>query len=387
MPETPCTLLLVDDTPENLMVALDALDDSGFNISVARSGVEALKLLEHFLPDIILLDVMMPGIDGFETCRRLKSNDRTKDVPVIFLTARTDMKDQLTGFAVGGVDYLTKPFRREELLARVNTHVMLRRQHQQLQDQNIRLQKQNELIMRQQEELREVNACKDKFIAIISQDLQQPFAGIFVLSEQIKHHVHPLHDAEILDLANQLQDAVENYHALLQNLLTWTKLQQGLLVRNVQPVELHLLVQRNIALATPLVQQKQIALTHPPLERIIIEADQEMLDTVIRNLLSNAIKFTKPGGTVTIAMKYTEAMVEISVSDTGIGIAPETLSILFRPGANIQQPGTNGEKGTGVGLFLCNEFVALHGGRLEVESQVNQGSTFRVTLPIRSVTG
>ena len=152
------TILAVDDKLANLKILIKYLEDSGYELMVAKSGEEALKHVERITPDIILLDVLMPGIDGFETCHRLKQNEATQDIPVIFMTALTDTVDKVKGFKAGAVDYLTKPLQHEEVLARVNAHLFIRRFQQQLQEQNILLQQKNALLKKQKRELRDSEA-------------------------------------------------------------------------------------------------------------------------------------------------------------------------------------------------------------------------------------
>ncbi|MDY0093606.1 MAG: hybrid sensor histidine kinase/response regulator [Candidatus Vecturithrix sp.] len=366
-------ILLVDDMPENLQVLIEVFKTHGFEITIAQSGEETLKITSLRQPHIILLDVMMPGMNGFETCRRLKSHQDTREIPVIFMTALADKAHKMKGFEVGGVDYVTKPFHAEEVLARVNAHLLIRKQYQQLQDQNA-------IIREQREQLRELNASKDQFLSIISHDLQSPFAGIFTLAELIKHEVYHKRYDKIESTVDQLQASVENYHALLQNLLSWTKIQQGLIEIHPQPIDLQLIFARNLALFNPQVQQKQLSINQPSGERIVLVSDVKMVDTVVRNVLSNAIKFTPDGGTVELSVTQIENGVEIVVADTGIGIPAEELATLFQPGAVYRQLGTAGEKGTGLGLLLCKEFVQKCGGNIWIESEVGKGTTCRFTL-------
>lgn len=371
-------VLLVDDTPENLQVLIEAFKEHQIEIAVAQSGEETLEITSLFQPDIILLDVMMPGMDGFETCRRLKHAEGTRDIPVIFMTALTDTAHKMKGFEVGGVDYVTKPFHAEEVLARVNAHLLIRKQYQQLQEQNM-------LISEQREQLRELNASKDQFISIISHDLQSPFAGIFTLAEQIKQDVYNKQYNEIPSTADQLQAAIENYHALLQNLFTWAKIQQGLIELQPQAVDIQLILAKNLALLRPQAQQKQIVLKLLTQERIVLNTDVNMIDTIVRNVLSNAIKFTPVGGAVELSATSTDQRIEVVIADTGTGIPAEQIATLFQPGATYRQPGTAGEKGTGLGLILCKAFLQKCGGNIWVESEVDKGSTFRFTLPDISI--
>ena len=365
-------ILIVDDDPTNVHVLVDVLSNEGFQVSVAMSGDEALVQVERVNPDIILLDIIMPGIDGFETCRRLKANPATSDIPVIFMTALADTANTVTGFEVGGVDYITKPVQHEEVLARMNTQLTIRKQQRRIQRQNA--------------QLKELNASKDKFFSIISHDLRNPFSGFLSCIHLLEEGVDAWEPDQITEITALLRTSAEHLSALLENLLTWSRVQQGLIDYHVERCDLHLFAVRNIKLFTPNADHKQISLTHSIPEQTCVSADLNMVDTIMRNLLSNALKFTSSGGTVHLSARRNQQHVEVSVSDTGIGIAAQHLSKLFRIDAKYKRPGTAQEKGTGLGLILCREFVEHHGGRMWVESDVKKGSTFKFTLPHESPT-
>jgi len=212
---TRATILLVDDNTHNLNVLLDYLSDSDFETLIAPDGERALQQIEYVRPDLILLDVMMPGIDGFETCRRLKANETTKDIPVIFLTALSETVDKLKGFEVGGVDYITKPFQYKEVLARVNAHLTIRRQEKQLQKKN--------------RQLEELNATKDKFFSIISHDLKNLLAGLISYPEILQDKIETYSPDDIKQAFDLIQRSHKKLYALLENLLTWSRIQMGVM--------------------------------------------------------------------------------------------------------------------------------------------------------------
>ena len=368
------TILIVDDNPTNLRVLMDHLKASGLKILVARSGEGALQQVEYARPDVILLDVMMPGMNGFETCRRLKALDAARELPVIFMTALTETVDKLKGFEAGGVDYITKPLQHEEVLARVKTHLTIRKLQQQLQEQNLALLEKNV-------QLQELNASKDKFFSIIAHDLRSPLSGLLALirltAEQFEKYTH--------DEARQVMDALreesEDLYKLLENLLTWATIQRGRIPYQPKPIALPPLIERNLRLFAPNAAQKQITLTNAAPSPLPAYADADMVDAILRNLLSNAVKFTKAQGTITISATRREQEVEVAVADTGVGMSPEQLAQLFRIDAKHHALGTAGEKGTGLGLNLCKELVEKNGGRIWAESEIGQGSVFRFTLP------
>ena len=366
-------ILIVDDKLENLKTLVLHLKRHGFGIILAQSGEEALERIEHVTPDLILLDVLMPVIDGFETCRRLKKHETAKDIPVIFMTALSDTVDKIKGFDMGGVDYITKPFQHEEVQARIQTHLTIRKLQQQLQAQNVLLKEQNA-------QLEELNASKDKFLSIIAHDLRSPFSSLRGLIRFTTENISGYNQEKLEQILELLGESTDNLYALVENLLTWSRIQRGVIEYHPQYIDIREIVARNITLFTSLAQQKQITLRNVIEEDISAYADTNMIDAVIRNLLSNAIKFTHPGGHIEIAATQDETSVEISVSDNGIGIGEKGLQKLFRIDAKYKQLGTARERGTGLGLILCKEFIEKHGGRIWIESEVEKGSTFRFTL-------
>ena len=367
-------ILVVDDDSDNLGVLFDCLDSVGFKVLLVQNSKNALIQAEQKQPDLILLDILMPGMDGFETCRRLKENDKTKAIPVIFMTALSDTTNKVKGFKMGVVDYITKPFQQEEVLARVNAHLTIRKLQQQLEAKNTLLEK-------QVEQLSALNASKDKFISMISHDLQSPFSSLRGLIQFTAENLEGYNKSELGNIMDLLGNSTDNLYALIENLLTWSRIQRGVLEHCPQPIEIRDIVTQNINLFTQNAEDKQITLRNLIEERIAVYADFNMVNAVIRNLISNALKFTKSGGRVEFSAKQNGEYVEVSVTDTGIGIGKEHLSKLFRIDARYKRLGTAREKGTGLGLILCKEFIEKHGGTIWIESEVDQGSTVKFTLP------
>ncbi len=366
-------ILVVDDMPDNLRVLMDMLTAHGYHVRPAPDGEFALNFVRMHRPDLVLLDIMMSGIDGFEVCRQLKANPSTADIPVIFLSALVDIERKVNGFEVGGVDYITKPFRAEEVLARVQTHLTIQRLQHELRQ---------ELARRQQAEegLREANTSKDKFFTILAHDLRSPFTALLGLTETLVENFERFDEAKMKLILNRLHTASETVYELLNNLLEWSRLERSLLTPEPEPIALTTLVRNIVQLLTINATPKQILLKNLVTEELAVYADLKMLHTVLRNLLSNAIKFTPPGGAVTISARQAAHQIEVVVADTGIGIDPKDMAALFRIDAKTSQPGTAGETGTGLGLILCKELVELNGGAIRVESEVGKGSRFRVSL-------
>jgi CheY-like chemotaxis protein len=213
-------ILAVDDTPENLETLFNYLDQRGFTVLLVQNGENALKQAQTCHPDIILLDVMMPGVNGFDICRRLNANEMTCHIPVIFMSALSETVDKLQGFAVGGVDYITKPIHCEEVEARIKTHLMLRRLQQELQKKNM-------ILVEKNEQLQAVNASKDRFFSIISHDLRTPFVTLIGLTQVLTEEFETYPKEDLKSLLVKVQKTSEIFYALLENLLTWSRCQTG----------------------------------------------------------------------------------------------------------------------------------------------------------------
>ncbi len=351
-------ILIVDDTPKNIQVAASILKEQGYQVAFTRDGQSALARVRSAKFDLILLDIMMPEMDGYEVCQHLKADPQTADIPVIFLTAKTDSDSVIKGFEVGGVDYVTKPFNPAELLARVKTHSELKRA---------------------KEELKELNATKDKFFSIIAHDLKNPFAVLIGCSDFLLQS-EPLTEDQ-RELAEDMNTASQQGYDLLQNLLKWSRSQIGHLACEPKMINIQNIVNETILLLKNNAMSKNIRLIGEIEENTSVYADSDMITTVIRNLLSNSIKYTPDGGSITISADDKGDVLEISISDTGVGIKPEDIEKLFRIDVKHSTPGTAKEQGTGLGLNLCKEFVEKNNGKIGVESTVGKGSRFYFTVP------
>lgn len=368
---TPQKILLVDDNPVNLGILFEHLTGQGFAVFIAQNGKMALKFLETELPDLILLDVKMPGVDGFEVCRRIKANDATRAIPVIFMTALAETSDKIAGFQAGGVDYITKPFQQAEVLARIQAHLTISRLQRELEQKN-RL-------------LEELNASKDTFFSIMAHDLRGPFTGLLGISQVILESLDSFSKEEIKDAVSKLHESAERVFKLLENLLSWSRLQRGAMTLQPQPIYLNDVVNQTIHLFAATAQRKQITLNIAGFEETpLVYADLSMLNTVLRNLVANSLKFTRPGGNVTITAAKCDPEVVLSVSDTGIGIPKDKLATLFRIDQQYQREGTDGETGTGLGLLLCKELIEVNHGSIRVNSREGEGTVFSVGLPMYS---
>lgn len=367
--QTHSKILLVDDNPINIRIAAKILRSNNYNISFSQSGKEALEKTQKAPFDLILLDVMMPDMDGYEVCQRLKEDPVTEKIPVIFLTAKTEPESIVKGFEVGGADYVTKPFHGQELLSRVATHLRLKQSLEQLNQAN-RL-------------LTESNETKDKMFSIISHDLLGPFGSIRESLEMLATNQVVMDDASMQSFVKALWQSIGNAYALLENLLYWARNQQGQMIYKPRMINMNQAVHETYDLLEGMAMIKEISLKSNLIFNYTAYADKNAVKTILRNLVANAIKFTNPGGTITTRIiDKDDRFIEVSVCDNGIGMNEETMGKLFSAKAkNDPKWGTSGEKGVGLGLIITKEFIEKHNGTIRVDSTPGKGSTFYFTLP------
>lgn len=370
------TVLIVDDINENLQLLGSILDEQDIEFCYATNGKEALESVSFNKPDLILLDVNMPEMTGFEVCEILKNDPDTKEIPVIFLTAKTEPEDILKGLTVGGIDYITKPFNAKELITRVKSHLDLSISKQIIAAQNKSLIKLNQ-------ELNEAIATKDKFFSIIAHDLKDPFHTLLGFSDLILSTFDMRKPEDIKRLVKLIKESSMHGFDLLNNLLEWSRTQTGSIKYDPAIINLSTTVNELLLLLTKTAEKKSLLLTSAIPEDCTVYADEMMIQTVIRNLVSNALKFTEAGGVVRIESRTLEDETEIIVSDTGLGIPAEHLGKLFSISENYSTSGTDMERGTGLGLLLCKEFVEKNGGKIQVKSTPGEGSEFSFTIPNR----
>jgi len=362
-------VLIVDDIPDNIQLLAGFLDRNSIETSYAHSGSQALSSIELKKPDLILLDIMMPDLSGFEVCKKLKMNKQTADIPVIFLTAKTDKDDIIEGLKLGAVDFITKPFNFEELISRIKTQLQLKH----TKDLII---KKSELIEKQNEELNELNKTKDKLFSIIAHDLRNPFQVLIGLTQAIMDNFEFFDKPTLLEMLRQLYETSNQNYELLKNLLEWSYSQQDRIVFNPQTFVLDIFLKEKIALLQSSASKKNIRLVYQLASGIELTTDKDMLFTILRNFLSNAIKFSKAGQAVLIKAVKEAGNVVISVIDNGLGISPEGLEDIFRITKQNKTLGTEKEEGTGLGLVLCKEFSERMKAKIKIESSLGKGSTF-----------
>ncbi len=365
------TILIVDDNPTNIKVIALILRSLKYKIVIATNGEQAIELVEQTKPDLILLDVMMPKIDGFETCKIIKSKSENKDLPVIFITALNDSESLVKGFGVGGVDYITKPFNKNELLSRVKTHLELKQTRDRLEKTS--------------RHLAELNAIKDKMFSVIGHDLRSPLSSVKMTLEFLAQ-ISKSNEDPFSENINIMLKTTDEVFSLLENLLGWAKSQSGNLHINKEILQLDDLVMSTYLLNKGNIDLKKIEFINDIRSGDTIWADLNSMKMVLRNLVSNAIKFTHENGIIKISSKQVASATRIIISDTGVGIKQEDLPKLFDQSEHLTTYGTNREAGSGLGLVLCQDFVQKNGGKINVESVVGKGTSFIIELPTKEKT-
>ena len=364
------TVLVVDDVVSNVLLLKVLLTNEKFKVITAGNGKEALSQAVNARPDLILLDVMMPEMNGFEVAERLKADPETQHTPIIFLTALNTTADIVKGFKVGANDFISKPFNKEELVIRV-TH-------------QISLIAAKRIIMKQTEELRKIIMGRDKLYSVIAHDLRSPMGSIkMVLNMLILSLPSEQIGKEMFDMLSMANQSTEDVFSLLDNLLKWTKSQIGKLNVVYQDFDIVGNIASVIEIFNLVAGMKNIKVNFPVHGKIEVHADMDMMKTILRNLLSNAIKFSYNDSEILVNAEIEGDKVIVSVKDTGKGMSEEDQKKLLNTETHFSKYGTNNEEGSGLGLLLCQDFAVKNGGRLWFESEEGKGSTFFFSVALK----
>lgn len=409
-------ILVVDDQPGNFQIIFNTLSEtsSNYNILYAINGKIACEIVEKKRPDLIISDWEMPEMDGIELIKHLQKQRELADIPVIICSGVMTTSENLhTAMQAGAVDFIKKPIDKFELTARVSSMLKLSGLYKKTKTQNRQLFEQqktiveskqyldelntelystieelntvNEALNESNEKLRAVNATKNKFFSIISHDLKNPFNQILNLSSLLLKNYPAYDDNKRLLFLKDIHSSANNTYKLLENLLTWSRSQSDKITYKPETLAIKELIDEVLLLHQAQANKKEITLQNESSTTDCVFADKSMVETILRNLISNAIKFTPSGGQVFICARqvvlHDKTFIEFAIKDTGTGISAGEIPLLFQTARNVSNKGTNHEKGTGLGLILCKEFVEKNGGEIWVESQLQKGSTFFFTLP------
>ncbi len=353
-------ILLVDDNAENLAVIHKILSNYDFNVMMAQSGNDALDIANSNDIDLILLDIKLPDIDGYEVCRKLKDNKATEDTPVLFISILSETKDKIMGFASGGVDYITKPFNSEEVLARIVTHLTIKSQR---------------------EQLKKLNQEKNKIFSIISHDLRGPLSAAYKLTQLINNKIMSFESEDFTETISLLSTTTKELYLMMENLLDWSIFKSHDINHTKKMIVPSKLINDTINQLSLLLKEKNISTINNISDELSIFYNDKSFAVIIRNLLSNSIKFSKEGGLIQFDFYDDGKNFIFQIKDNGVGMEVEQLESLALEKTGESTFGTGGEIGKGMGMKLCRDFVEFYGGKLIIETQKDQFTTVSFTIP------
>jgi two-component system, sensor histidine kinase and response regulator len=373
-PAQESLILVVDDVQQNIQVVGTMLREAGYSIMPATNGAAALQRVQKKLPDLILLDLMMPEMDGLEVCRRLKADPPTRSIPIIFLTASNEMSHLVQGLEAGAVDYVTKPFNPPELLARVRTHLELKHAR---------------------ERLREMNDEKNEFMGIAAHDLRNPLGAITGYAEIILEEGEALLASspeasarsahEVNDCARRIHDTSKRMAEMVQNLLDANRIERGEMKLNLAPTDLAPVLSAVIETQrAPATSKQQTIYLESEASSVVVLVDPSLAVQVLENLASNAVKYSPPGTDIFVRLKKHATSARVEVQDQGPGLSAEDQKKLFGKFARLSAKPTGGEHSTGLGLSIVKKMVEAMNGKVWCESELGRGATFIVEFPTTS---
>lgn len=371
-------LLIVDDKPDNLRLLAAILTKKGYKIRKALNGKTAINTIKMVPPDLILLDINMPEMNGYEVCQILKSDQNTKDIPIIFISALDDVLDKVKAFQVGGLDYVTKPFQEEEVIVRVENQLTIRLQQKQLEQEIQQRQKTEERLR--------------FYLHAVSHDLRNPVIGLSMILKNLLHQTEVTETIPKIPILRStielMKDSCDRQLKLINSLVETQQHDLWGISLQCEPLNLYLLTQEIILEWLPIVKENQATLINNiPLDLPLIQADYHQIWRVYENLLANALKYNHLGVEIKLNAEIIQDELSDSpkimrclVSDNGIGMSMEQAKTLFTP--YNRGEGSQSNIGLGIGLYLCHQIIQAHGGTIEVITQPQNGSQFRFTLPL-----
>ncbi|WP_438431183.1 ATP-binding response regulator [Gorillibacterium sp. sgz500922] len=394
--EYPIKILLVDDRPDEFTSVQALLVGTTYELIGASSGMEALKLLLENEVALIVMDVIMPDMNGFETAKRIKMRKKSQDIPIIFLTSLTsELEDYMMAYSAGAIDYMTKPIHPEILRSKIEAFVRLYEAKKnlhlrtlQLEARTLELEETNRVLKDLKETAEIASSIKTSFLAMMGHEIRTPLNGILAMSEMLK-------EAEGLDEENR--EAADIIHtsgvgllSVINHILDYSKLEAGKMELDHAPFDLPLCLGESVDLFRALARQRGLSLDtfiDPTVPRRLI-GDADRLRQVLNNLIGNAIKFTESGGVKVYVYKRDESeeglKLEFIIEDSGIGIPADKMGHLFQPFTQIHSSMTKKTGGTGLGLSICKTLVELMGGTIHATSKPEDGTMFTFSIQVKA---
>ena len=362
------SVLVVDDTIENLRLLSTVLGEQGYDVRAVTSGRQALQAIEHDPSDLILLDITMPEMDGYEVCRQLQAKECSRTVPVIFLTALTETSDKVKAFETGAVDYITKPFQLDEVLARVKTHVALRRAQAALTDSYGRL--------------RLLEQLRDDLVHMVVHDMRSPLTALLIRLQILTRQASALDDASREDLLEAVHSA-EVVSRMANDLLDVSRLEEGKMPIERAPWDLTRIADDVRSALGSLDRDRLIEIDSA--ESMEVSCDGALVRRTLENLVSNGIRHTPQGSPVRISLVRESGRVRVAVHDEGPGVPAEARQKIFEKFGTIEARRDRAYHSAGLGLAFCKLAVDAHGGSIGVDPRLPAGSTFWFELPVVEV--
>lgn len=364
-------ILIIDDNSDSLNYLCDIFYD--YRKSITTSGLEGIQLANNIKPDLILLDVVMPEINGFEVCKIIKENPDNKDIPIIFLTGKSQVDDVVKGFQIGAIDYITKPFESEELIMRVKN--------------NLELKFSRDIIKEQNEKMKELNDDLKDFLNIATHDLKNSLIVIQGFLKIILKHYENFTITDIIEIINDVSVTSDNMYRIVNNLLLISKLEAGEYISNPSNIDISFLFNESIEYYKKIAEVKNSKLIYKnQITETNLNLDYKLIKECIDNLISNAIKFSPKNSSITIKSYLNNSNKEliIEVDDEGPGIKKSEQTQLYKKFAKMTNLPTNNELKTGLGLALTKLIVNLLNGSINHEPLKDKGTKFILRFPIQN---
>jgi len=385
-------VLIVEDNPANIELMKEQLHGEGYDVEAVLDGEQALSYVSKTRPDIILLDIMIPKRSGFEVCKIIKTTAETRSIPVIMVTALKDMESRVKGIAVGADDFLSRPVDRTELISRVKSMLRIKqlddelsRESRTARESNEKLELQQRVLKSMSTQLMQASHLKYEFIVNMSHALRTPLNVIIGFSEMLQDGlVGMLTDKQAKYVTNILEGGRE-LQLLIANIMDVFKIDTGKVQLETTEFSMKDAIQSSLRTFEPEAQRENIKIDVRIADDVSrICADPQKLGTVLDNILSNAFKFTPRGGTVTVSADLSDDFVQVCVTDSGPGLAPEECEKVFSEFYKVSSSGTS-TSGSGLGLTIAKKLVMMHGGEIWAERRKQGGARFCFTLPCRGL--